>query len=70
MKNKDKTKTFLLCALMVIWVLATVITVAYTWNNCETGFVNACALIALIGSIVHVVRFTKEFTKEDRRDDS
>ena len=61
MTNKEKTKTFALCALMVIWVLATIITVAHPWNNCKVGFVNACAFIALAGGIVGLVRFTKKF---------
>ena len=61
MTNKDRTKTFFKCLVAVICVLATIIVVANTWNRPTSGFVNACAFIALAGGIAGVVRFTKSF---------
>ena len=61
MTNSDKTKTFLLCALIVVWVLATIIVVARIWNTNVNAFLNVCGLITLAGSIVGLVRFTKKF---------
>lgn len=64
MTNKDRTKTFALCIITVLWVLATIIVVANTWNRPTSGFVNACAFIALAGSIAGLVGFTKKFNDE------
>lgn len=63
MINKDRTKTFFRCFAVVVCLLATIIVAANVWNSPDTsGVVNACALITLVGSIVGVVRFTKDFT--------
>lgn len=64
MTNKDKTKTFLLCALVVIWVLATIIVVARIWNTNVNAFLNVCGFIALAGNIVELVEFTKKFVEK------
>lgn len=63
MTNKDRTKTFFRCFAVVVCLLATIIVAANAWNNPDTsGVVNACAFITLAGSIVGVVKFTKDFT--------
>lgn len=61
MTNAEKTKTFFRCLVVMLWVLATIIVVANTWNRPTSGFVNACAFIALAGGIAGIVRFTKSF---------
>lgn len=45
----------------MLWVLATIIVVANTWNKPTSGFVNACAFVVLAGGIAGIVRFTQNF---------
>ena len=70
MMISDNTKTFFKCFAVVLCLLATIIVAASVWNTPTAGIIDVCAIITLASSIVHVVKFTKEFTKEDRRDDS